>query len=165
MIDIQYDDRAVRQALADLRRASTHLRPAMQQIAGALESAVEDAFEREQSPDRTPWAALRSSTQARRTKRKSWPGRILDESGGRGLVGSITSSADATTAVAGTNKVYAATHQFGARKGEFGRTRRGHPIPWGDIPARPFLGRSAALDAEILDIVSQHFAAALRRSR
>ncbi|MGB0955835.1 MAG: phage virion morphogenesis protein [Panacagrimonas sp.] len=32
--------------------------------------------------------------------------------------------------------------QFGARKGAFGTTRRGAPIPWGDIPARPFLGIS-----------------------
>jgi phage gpG-like protein len=33
---------------------------------------------------------------------------------------------------------YAATQQFGAKQGEFGRDKRNHPIPWGDIPARPF---------------------------
>lgn len=57
----------------------------------------------------------------------------------------------------GTNKVYAAVHQFGAAKGSFGTarskprtgvggpmkrfsSRQGlHPIPWGTIPARPFM--------------------------
>ena len=34
--------------------------------------------------------------------------------------------------------VYAATQQFGAKQGQFGRDSRNHPIPWGDIPARPF---------------------------
>jgi phage gpG-like protein len=34
--------------------------------------------------------------------------------------------------------VYAATQQFGAKQGQFGRGKRNHPIPWGDIPARPF---------------------------
>lgn len=33
---------------------------------------------------------------------------------------------------------YAATQNFGARQGEFGRDRRNHPIPWGDITARQF---------------------------
>jgi phage gpG-like protein len=42
--------------------------------------------------------------------------------------------------VFGSVKKYAAVQQFGARKGAFGTTRRGAPIPWGDIPARPFLG-------------------------
>jgi len=38
--------------------------------------------------------------------------------------------------------VYAAVHQFGAAQGAFGNTSRGSPIPWGDIPARPYLGLS-----------------------
>ncbi len=37
----------------------------------------------------------------------------------------------------GTSMEYAATQQFGAKAGSF---RRG--IPWGDIPARPYLGLS-----------------------
>lgn len=36
--------------------------------------------------------------------------------------------------------IYAGTHQFGAAKGSFGTTESGRPIPWGDIPERPFLG-------------------------
>ena len=41
---------------------------------------------------------------------------------------------------------YGAVQQFVARRGAFGKTRRGVPIPWGDIPARPFIGVSKADD-------------------
>lgn len=34
--------------------------------------------------------------------------------------------------------IYAAPQQFGAKQGQFGRDRHNIPIPWGDIPARPF---------------------------
>lgn len=37
---------------------------------------------------------------------------------------------------------YAATQNFGAKQGAFGRDKRNHPIPWGDIPARPFFPNS-----------------------
>jgi hypothetical protein len=48
---------------------------------------------------------------------------------------------------------------FGAKQGAFGRTSRGGPIPWGDIPARPLLpideqGNMDAFDKEeIRDIL------------
>lgn len=42
-------------------------------------------------------------------------------------------------AITGINLIYAATHQFGAKKGQFAN-KKGRPILWGDLPARPFLG-------------------------
>jgi phage gpG-like protein len=57
----------------------------------------------------------------------------------------------------GTNVIYAPTHQFGARQGQYGRyaTRRrtSIPIPWGDVPARPFLGVSAEDERVILNLI------------
>jgi len=53
----------------------------------------------------------------------------------------------------GTNLVYGAAHQFGMVKGYAGRTRRGAPIPWGNIPPRPFLGLSADDETEIVRIL------------
>ena len=50
----------------------------------------------------------------------------------------------------GSPMVYAAAMQFGAAQGAFGRTRRNGPIPWGNIPARPFLGISADDETNIL---------------
>ena len=159
---IKYDDREVLDALNRLDRAGQDLRPAMRDIAQALESAVEDSFESEQSPAGDPWADLSPHTKIRRAKNnKKWPGQILQVSGR--LAGSITSRYDSSSAEAGTNLAYAKTHQSGAKRGEFGSTKRGHPIPFGDISARPFLGRSEDLDEEILDALNRHFVDALRR--
>lgn len=44
----------------------------------------------------------------------------------------------------------------GARKGQFGRTSRGAPIPWGNIPARDFLGVSADDRVGIVDVLRRH---------
>ena len=56
----------------------------------------------------------------------------------------------------GTNTRYGAMQQFGARKGQFGRTSRGAPIPWGNVPPRPWLGISTSDRAEIADILRRH---------
>ena len=62
-----------------------------------------------------------------------------------------------------TNLDGATTHQFGAKQGTFGRTTRGGPIPWGNIPARPFLGPSDDLNQDILEAIHLHMATVLRR--
>jgi len=51
--------------------------------------------------------------------------------------------------------------QFGAKKGQFGKTRRGAPIPWGNIPARPFLGVSVSDRSDILAILAEHLRKAI----
>lgn len=161
MIEIEYDDREVREALNLLSQAGRDLAPVMREIAAGLEAAAQRNFEDEQSPSGKDWDRIsEETTQPRRARRRIWPGMILQEQGR--LVGSLTSRADAHSAEAGTNLVYATTHQFGASRGTFGTTARGAPIPWGDIPARPSLGRSDDLDAEILDVIGRHFADALR---
>ena len=53
---------------------------------------------------------------------------------------------------------YAGTQQFGALQGQFGRDTRNHPIPWGDIPARPFFpdparGLPPELQSSISDVL------------
>lgn len=48
----------------------------------------------------------------------------------------------------GSDREYAAVQQFGATKHQFGKA------PWGDIPARPFLGISDKDQSTILDIIS-----------
>ncbi|QPT09868.1 phage virion morphogenesis protein [Sphingomonas paucimobilis] len=56
---------------------------------------------------------------------------------------------------------YSGVMQGGAAKGAFGRNARGGPLPWGTIPARPFLGLSDADERSILDIVDEHLAEAI----
>lgn len=138
MIRIEVDDRTVKAWLAKLERVVTDMTPAMRAIGHFLAESARLRFRDSTAPDGRRWAPLSPVTIARRRKGSSTP--LLDT--GR-LRNSITFRADRRSADIGTNVIYAAVQQLGARKGAFGRTRRGSPIPWGNIPARPYLGVSA----------------------
>ena len=141
-IEIATNDIAA--ALARLAAANSDMTPLMGEIAGNLHDTVEENFAQEGRP---AWVPLSAVTVAQRGN----AGPILQRSGQ--LAASITPSHDATSATAGTNKIYARTQQFGAKKGAFGRTTRGAPIPWGDIPARPFFALSDDDTEAILELV------------
>ena len=81
---MKIDDREARAALKRLAEASGDMRSAMRDIAAALEDAALDAFDRQRAPDGEPWARLSDSTKARRERRRTWPGRILQIEGARG---------------------------------------------------------------------------------
>ena len=134
-----------------LIRAGTDMTPLMRRIAGHLQASTEQSFDKQTSPDGKRWAKLKPSTINRRKKLNQIPIKILAGEGS--LLASIASDFDANSAVAGTNRDYATTHQFGAKQGAFGKTKRGAPIPWGDIPARPFLGVSERTRGQISDEV------------
>lgn len=153
-IRVTIDDAEVRQALNDAIAAGRDLSPAMRGVAEALRGGVQQAFIDQQAPDGAAWAGLSEVTQEARRKRRTWPGDILRVTGR--LSDSVTVDSGPDFAAAGTNLVYAGTHQFGAAKGQFGATARGVPIPWGDIPARPFLGVSADTEVEIADVLRAH---------
>jgi len=167
MIKLTIDDRQVRAALDRLMRAGDDMTPAMREIAGVLADAAERAFQAERDPvTGAPWKPLKKSTIRQRIKLGKWPGPILQRSAG-GLAGSIQSEHGRHHAAAGTNKEYASTHQFGAKTGEFGtgtyKSRPGSfPIPWGNIPARPFLGIGPDDKDDILDIIRRHINSAIR---
>lgn len=95
----------------------------------------------------------------------------------RSLSGNIVWQLAGNDAVeVGSPMIYAGVQQFGAKMGEFGRysqisrrsrygekdfrrhagTKKGFPLPWGDIPARPFLGISQADRAAILELVGDY---------
>ena len=122
-------------ALKELQNKVDDKRPLMRQIAGDLLDAVEENFEQQGRPR---WKALSESTIKQRRRRGTFPGKILQESGG--LAASVTESDDENSAEVGTNKVYAAIHQFGGQAG------RGKSVT---IPARPFL---SVTDEDLGDI-------------
>ena len=71
----------------------------------------------------------------------------------------------------GSSALYAAVQNFGAAKGEFGAysgvskkngRRYSGVAPWGDIPARPFVGISEEDREEILDTITEVIMEALR---
>lgn len=115
-----------------------------------------------------PWAPLSETTKKRRAA-KSGAGRmkILQDTGK--LVSSLTPTSTSNSASLTTNRVYAATMFFGAKQGEFGRDRRNHPLPWGNIHSRVFLplrdihSGSAKLtepaENSMFEVLKRHFGA------
>jgi phage virion morphogenesis protein len=148
---IEIDATEVKRRLRALIQANADLTPLMRNISEFLRDRVEENFAQQGRPR---WEPLRPST----IKKRGNAGPILQVTGQ--LAASVTPFYDATTAGVGTNKEYARVQQDGAKKGAFGQysqllssasskggrsqkdTFKRSPvvnIPWGDIPARPFL--------------------------
>ncbi len=149
-IDVVGIDTATKR-LGALAAAGQDLTPVMRDIGEYLVRVTKDRFADERGPDGTPWQPLSEATRKRKRRNKS---RILTRDGFLG--GQIPFQAGPAEVLVGSPLVYAGTHQFGAEKGSFGTTSKGSPIPWGDIPAREFLGLSDADAGEIEDLVADY---------
>ena len=129
MTVIQINDKNLITRLNKVARAMRDPTPLGHAIANSFLTVVEDNFDAEGRPS---WAGLSAVTLARRR-----PGKKLFQSGQ--LRNSITTQVSKDSVMIGTNDPKAPTHQFGAKQGEYGHSSRNTPIPWGNIPARPFL--------------------------
>ncbi len=159
-IEVSDNHPQVLEVLSQLIDRLEDLSDPMALIAAQMESAAERAFDEEADPATgEPWADLSEVTKARRAADGKWPGSILQVQGQ--LAASIESDYGKDFAQVGSNKVYAPVMFFGAEKGAFGKNKRGGPIPWGDIPARPFLGLNADDEADILSILETEILGAL----
>mgnify|MGYP006283574597 FL=1 len=133
-VSLRFDDSELQRDVQGMRKRAANTRPAFEVVGELVRTSVVANFEAEGRPDK--WPELKPSTLKRRPK----AGQILRRQGfAGGLMGSISAKPMDDGVRIGTNKVYAAVHQFGAKKGAFGATSKGAPIPWGDIPARPYL--------------------------
>ena len=81
MITIEYDDREVQAALKRLAASARDMRPAMREIAAALEVEAQRSFERQRSPEGDPWGDLMESTKRARERTGKWPRPILQVHG------------------------------------------------------------------------------------
>lgn len=158
-IRIELDDRRIRTAFNRLLKAGADTGPLMRDIGEHLVNSTRERFREEEDPRGKPWAPLSEVTLARKTRNS---GRVLTERGFLG--GSIAYRAGRKEVEVGAAQSvkYAGVHQFGAAKGAFGTTSRGAPIPWGDIPARPFLGLSRDDETSIRELVNDYLAERLR---
>ena len=167
MIEIKVDDRQVQSMLKKLVAQASDLKPAMRAISQIMFDAVEENFAQGGRPK---WTPLAPGTIAERMRKGTWPGQILVRSAG-GLAASISAHYDATSATVGTNKPYAAIHQFGGKtrphtirpKGKKALAWAGgkHPVkvvrhPGSDIPARPFLTLAEDDKGEIIATMKRH---------
>ncbi|NAW33235.1 phage virion morphogenesis protein [Halomonas alimentaria] len=150
-LQIELDARPVLSALAELAHRIDDPQPAFREIGEYLDMAHRDRWDAQRAPDGSPWAPLSDVTKARKKKNAD---RVLVLDGY--LRDTLRYQESATELLFGTDRVYGAVHQFGARQGAFGTTARGGPIPWGDIPARPWLGIGSEDEQPILAILERH---------
>lgn len=158
MIEIEVNTDAVQGILANLIALGANMTPITQALAGVLADIPERALANQADPATgQPWAPLSKVTLAR----KKSGSRILEQSGD--LFGKMQPEHGPDYALVGASgqTPYAPTHQFGAKKGAFGTNRRGGPIPWGDIPARPFFGVGPEDEAEFAQVALEGLQRAL----
>ena len=125
-IEIEFDNKDVHEKLLNLAKRTENLRPLMKNIAGIFSYSTEENFKEEGRPDK--WVDLAESTKKQRTKKRKWPGQILQVEGK--LAASINTYYDNDSAVIGSNLEYAAIHQLGGQAGKNKSV---------EIPARPYL--------------------------
>lgn len=168
MIRLEINDTAANAALDALAEALSDMTPAMQEIGEFLTTSTKDRFATGAAPDGTPWAPKSEATRAAYLRRGD---RVDDRPlfGPSGMLSRQIFSITTPTSVEwGSPMIYAAVMQHGAGQGAFGaaigKDSKGrdhfHHIPWGDIPARPFLGLSDTDVAGVQDIVAEYLAAA-----
>ena len=156
MIDVRLDTSFADAALKALQDRLTDLRPVMQDIGRHLVQSTKDRFPTGKAPDGTAWAPKSPVTLERYGSRKSNRIDIRPLFGPTGdLTMQIHSDATSDGVTWGSNLIYAAVMQFGAAKGAFGNTANGSPIPWGTIPARPFIGLSDDDRGQIVAILDE----------
>lgn len=136
---IEVNDAEVLGAFARLIAVGENPGPWLGVIGRNLAENTRLRFRDGRGPTGASWAPLSPVTLALRRKGGAGAKPLLDT--GR-LANSITSQVGSNYVDVGTNVIYAAFQHFGAAKGAFGTTSRGSPIPWGNVPGRPFLGIS-----------------------
>ena len=109
--------------LERLSKALENKTPLLRRIANTMQNTIEESFDKQASPFGEKW-----KPNAPKTLQKKRGNKILIQSGL--LSQSFTQKVTGSSAQVGTNKEYAAIHQFG---GKAGRNKRV------TIPARPFM--------------------------
>lgn len=161
MFTVELKDEVVTAQLARAYASLDDTSDLMADIGKILVRSTEQRFLKGTAPDGTKWAPKSQTTLNKYGARKSnrVDTRPLFGPNGR-LHEEIFSEASKDQVEVGSGLPYAAAMQFGAAKGSFGaysgtdkngRTFSGS-APWGNIPARPFLGIS---DEDRVNIVDQ----------
>ncbi|CQR43713.1 Phage virion morphogenesis protein [Thiomonas sp. CB3] len=168
---ITYTDTGVAAYLDQLAARMADLTPVMQDLGEYLVMSTKARFATSTAPDGTPWASNSQVTIGRYlgnysgmykksgalskkgATRSAAKKPLIGES--RRLSGEIHAVPTAHGVTVGSVLIYSAVQQFGAAKGSLGpRT------PWGNIPARPYLGLSASDRGQVIDLVQGYLAPA-----
>lgn len=178
-IRIEVDDREVRQALENLQRRVSDLTPVMHDIGQVLVESMRARLRDGRDVEGRPFAPNTPLTLSR--KKGTRP--LVDSGMMAGTRFHYQAGRDYVEV--GSNAIQAAVMHFGAKMGEFGRysqvgrvrkyglgtfmgsagTKKGFPIPWGDIPARPFVGLSSEDKEAVLETITEALEDAARGGR
>jgi len=150
-----------------LRAVTSGSRDFLDGIGAAAERQTSRRFQTEkESPDGVPWASWSPKYAASKHGEgghEPHPG-LLESAGKHSILvldghlqDSITHTVDGLEVSWGVTDIKGPTHQYGAKKGSYGSTGKGSPIPFGNIPARPFLGISADNQADFEEMAREWF--------
>lgn len=153
MIKIYVNDTDTRALINTLRERTADISPVVDALGQILVAGAQQRFVNQKDPDGVPWKPLSPVTLSRR--RKGGGGAEILRDTGR-LMSGIQYDVTGGALSVFSPEVYARTHQLGARKGQYGRNKRGNPIPWGDVPQRRFLGMSAEDQAEMNELLTRY---------
>lgn len=126
MFEIKFESKAVMGVLGQMEHGLQDMTRLAGSISTEFLSQTEVNLEAEGRPQ---WLGLAASTIARREKRGTWPGKIMQESGQ--LAASFTPDHDSDSAWIGSNKKYAAIQHVGGQAG------RGRKVRIESRPAMP----------------------------
>ncbi|TMV09825.1 phage virion morphogenesis protein [Ruegeria sediminis] len=165
MYTLQINDDDLTPALMRLRDGVSNMTPLMQDLGEILVNSTQERMQRGEQPDGAPFAP-RSETTLKEYAERGFRFGPQPLWGTGEMRQQLAYEAGSDYVSWGSNAIQAAVMQFGAKKGAFG-TYQGKgfgdstptiSIPWGDIPARPYLGVSEddriAIVAEIEDWLS-----------
>ena len=163
-IKVEFNDSNIRPALEALHDAIGNTDPVLRQIGEYLVGSTKERFRTTTAPDGSQWEANTDTTLANYAARfktsftktgkvsKKGRDRMANKKPGTGetrqLQTQIFYNVSNGELQVGSPLIYAGTFHFGARKGQYGKG-----APWGDVPAREFLGLSEADEREVLAIV------------
>jgi len=154
---IEINNKEIMRMLDELSERLEDPEDLMTELEGVLLDAVMENFDsggRSEDGQTEVWEDLKQSTIDKRKLQHGDKYQVMIVTGG--LRDSMSGYHDKEKAGVLTNKIYATTMHFGAKKGEFGNDKSGRPIPWGDIPARPFMMITNEERAEISDILQKY---------
>lgn len=167
MLSLKLEDIDAQRTLAALIAAGANTRPLMKKIGEGLTDSTKDRFASTTAPDGSRWLPNKASTltlflaEHSTNFKKNKLGvdrltrlgakRVFDKNPLTGiskiLRTTINYNATAEGVDIGSPQDYAGTQQFGAAARSF----KGGKSPWGNIPARPFLGVSSDDEQLIVD--------------
>lgn len=160
MIEVELNDADFREALNSAAEHLTDLSPLMAALGELVIEDTKQNFINLVGPNGVKWEPKSQATRDAYLRREgtAFNRPLFGASNDLSSDWHSELGPDGASVEVGSRALYASVQQFGAAKGEFGTNANGNPIPWGDIPARPFLGLDDELEDELTGDVKEYIA-------